>query len=128
MGEHGASGVFNVAAREATPAHEARFFPRFQPQDNCVEPVAHLLQHLTQRDDELVLGHRSSLAGASARLQKSGAARRRFDVERQVELLLALAASKKTTEEAAQVSHPRSAIFPSAWICRYLPQRGDIVV
>src|SRR6476619_1411073 len=57
VSRHRSGEVFDVAAGGATPAHVARFFARFEPDDDRVEAVAHLLERLAQRDNVLVVGH-----------------------------------------------------------------------
>jgi hypothetical protein len=41
--------MFDIAAAGAAPAQVARLFARFQSDDDPVEPIAHLLESLTQR-------------------------------------------------------------------------------
>jgi hypothetical protein len=48
----------DVTAVDATPAHATVFFARFQTRDDGVQPIANLLESLTHRDDELIIGHR----------------------------------------------------------------------
>ena len=63
VGGHRLRKTFDLAAGGAAPAHAAWFFARLQPRNDRVEPVSHLLERLTQRDNELIVGHRTNGCG-----------------------------------------------------------------
>jgi hypothetical protein len=92
-----------VAAAGAAPAQAADFFARYEARNDGIEPVPHLLECFAEGFQGWLLGH-GFLAGPATR-PKQGCAPRRFDVKRELELLVPGSAPREESEKLPKVSH-----------------------
>jgi hypothetical protein len=116
VGGHRTGEVFHLTASTAAPAQAAEFFPGAQARDDSVDPVADLLQCFAERLQGWFFAH-GYLAGPAARAKQRGATRR-FDVKRELELLVPGSAPGEESEKLPEIAHmfnrTRPAYFASA--------------